>query len=315
MSSLNKDENFKFKSLIKSYSSDENGGEWSSQIIDENLKIIEFVTAHQNEGTQELYYLVLKAFFDFVHGRSIKEVLKIDAYRYRDKILSKKSKETQRNHISILKCFFSELHDEQYIEINPFKKIKLPRVDKSSFLKKLPSQEEIERLIELAENKRDRLLIAFLYLTGLRISEALSTRMSSFKIHKEKNLVTFPVTGKGDKSRLSAIPISLFEEFKELKKEDPEGFLFTNNRRDETKPISRNHVCSIFQELSKKAKLKRAVSPHMLRHAFATRKLEEGRNINEVKTLLGHEHLSTTGKYLHSDLTIFEKDFFNEIKG
>ena len=171
-------------------------------------------------------------------------------------------------------------------------------------LTKTPAPEEIKRLIEVAERKRDKLLIEFLYFTGLRISEALSLKFGQFtKMKNKKSLILFNVKGKGDKTRFGTISEDFYLRLKsELLKSDESDsdmiYLFRREKGDTDKSISRFYVSKLLKELSLKAKLKNPIWPHGLRHAHATHALSKGASLSSIQKTLGHSDIKITGKYL-----------------
>ena len=173
--------------------------------------------------------------------------------------------------------------------------------------------DEVNRLIEASigdkpNDYRNYCMLELLYGSGLRISELTSLNLGD--IHLNQGLIN--IFGKGSKERI--VPINKEEE-QALKKYildyrllfDPKDYdaVFLNKNGER---ISRIAVFKIIKELAKKANINKEISPHTLRHSFATHLLEGGADIMAVKELLGHEDISTTEHYTHvSKKTIFDK--------
>jgi integrase/recombinase XerD len=181
-------------------------------------------------------------------------------------------------------------------------------VDEVEILTKTPSVDDIKRIIEVCERGRDKLLIEFLYFTGLRISEALSLKFSQVTKLKNKDLMIFNVKGKGDKTRFGTISIEFYSRLKSKLLKEGESdtdsiYLFRREKGDHNKPISRFYVSRLLKELSLKAKLINPIWPHGLRHAHATHALEKGASLSSIQKTLGHSDIKTTGKYLAVEVT------------
>lgn len=163
------------------------------------------------------------------------------------------------------------------------------------------TQEEVFHLLGSIDTStsvglRNRALLEFLYATGLRVSEVCNLNL--FDIDEE----CVKVTGKGGKERL--VPIAkealktldayLLSRQKGSTKDNPPLFLSSRGKR-----LSRQKVWEIVQECKEKAQLEKSISPHTLRHSYATHLLENGADLRIIQELLGHAHISTTDRYTH----------------
>ncbi len=209
-------------------------------------------------------------------------------------------KSTQARVLSTLRSFFGYLQLLDQIEASPVEFIESPRLSR-----KLPdvlSLEEIDRIISAIDPSttkglRDRAIIELLYSCGLRVSEATELRMSDLFFGEGY----IRVIGKGDKQRL--IPISplarerihLYLEQREDRGGNQEA-LFLNNRG---KPLTRVMIFTLLKQAAALAGVQKKVSPHTLRHSFATHLLEGGASIRQVQEMLGHENIVTTEIYTH----------------
>ncbi len=216
------------------------------------------------------------------------------------------SPHTQARLISGLRLFYKFLMLENLITANPLDLIESPKLSR-----KLPdvlSLEEIDQMIaaidlSTAEGERNRSIIETLYGCGLRVSELVNLKLSD--LFFEEGFIK--VTGKGDKQRF--VPISNYTQkyiniyvkhIRNHQKIDPafSDILYLNRRG---KQLTRVMIFHIIKTLTKKAGIDKNISPHSLRHSFATHLLENGADLRSIQLLLGHESITTTEIYLHLD--------------
>lgn len=211
---------------------------------------------------------------------------------------------TQARNLSALRSFFSYLKRESLIESNPTDRIHAPKTGRH--LPDTLTLEEIDRMIasiDVSEpaGHRDRAIIELLYSCGLRVSELLSLRHND--IFASEGFIR--VIGKGDKQRL--VPIS-DEALKQLKlyyksrsviwKSKSRNQIFLNLRGG---VLTRMSVYTIVERAARSAGISKHISPHTLRHSFASHLLEGGADIRQVQEMLGHEDIITTEIYTHLD--------------
>lgn len=213
---------------------------------------------------------------------------------------------SQARIISGLKSFFNYLIFEDYRSDNPMELIEAPRIGR-----KLPdtlSLEEIDNLIgaidlSTGEGERNRAILETLYGCGLRVSEVISLKISD--LFFEEGFIK--ITGKGNKQRFVPIAsatqkyIELYKETIRNKLSVQKGFedtLFLNRRG---KQLTRAMIFTIIKTLAVKINLSKNISPHTLRHSFATHLLENGADLRAIQMMLGHESITTTEIYVHLD--------------
>ena len=204
-----------------------------------------------------------------------------------------------------IRGFFRYLLLEKIIEINPAELLDSPK--QTLHLPEVLSTEEIDAMIaaiprEKKEALRNEAIIEILYGSGLRVSELVSLKISRIDFKEGFMLVE----GKGNKERV--VPVSpraldlvkLWMEERALLNISPEGAdtLFLNRRG---RPLTRVMIFYIIRDLALEAGITRKISPHTLRHSFATHLLEGGANLRSIQELLGHESLTTTELYVHLD--------------
>jgi integrase/recombinase XerD len=207
---------------------------------------------------------------------------------------------TQARKLVALRGLFRHLRAERYIDGDPTGDIDLPR-----FGRKLPvvlTREEVIRLIEAPDTKtlrgvRDRAMLETLYATGLRVSELVKLRVT--EVNLEAGFVV--TTGKGGKQR--AVPMGdvarrCIVEYRERWKDRPrrgEALFLTNRGRG----MTRQAFWKLIRKYAVAAGIGKALSPHKLRHSFATHLLEGGADLRAVQAMLGHSDIATTEIYTH----------------
>ncbi|MEM4357947.1 MAG: tyrosine-type recombinase/integrase [Candidatus Pacearchaeota archaeon] len=168
----------------------------------------------------------------------------------------------------------------------------IERPKKEKTLPNVLTREEVKRLIENAETRKSRLIIQFLYSTGLRVSELVNLKKIDINLEEKTGIVR---KGKGKKDRMFVLSEKLCSDLREYLKEHPENiYLFSKE-----KPLTTRNIQKIVQQAAKKAQLNKKITPHTLRHSYATHLLEAGTDIRLIQTLLGHENLNTTQIYTH----------------
>ena len=205
--------------------------------------------------------------------------------------------------VTSLRKFFGYLTQEKIVAHNPMSDVRPPK--KAEHLPAVLTLEEIDKLLQVAGEDtplgiRNRTLLEVMYATGLRVSELVNLKMSD--LHLELGLIQ--TIGKGDKERI--IPIGevaidwLQRYFKTsriaLLKEHESPYVFLNDRGHQ---ITRQGIWKIIKKLVLNAGITKDVSPHTLRHSFATHILENGADLRIVQELLGHADISTTQIYTH----------------
>tara|TARA_Y100000310_G_scaffold199260_1_gene199257 strand:+ start:790 stop:1611 length:822 start_codon:yes stop_codon:yes gene_type:complete len=157
------------------------------------------------------------------------------------------------------------------------------------------TQEETARLIETIKNPKHKLLVKILYGAGLRVSEVVNLKIENFELEKGYGWVR---KGKGNKDRLMIIPKLVIPELKNFLKMNKieKGFIFLGWKG---RHLHTRSVQEIVKRASKKAKIKKNVHPHTLRHSFATHLVENGYDVASVQSLLGHASMNTTMIYVH----------------
>ncbi len=175
----------------------------------------------------------------------------------------------------------------------PFKEKKLPDV---------LSKEEILQMLEVTTNLKHRCIISLLYSSGLRRSELLHLRIEDID---SKRMLIKVKQGKGNRDRHTVLNKSVLEDLRKYYKAyRPKVYLFEGPKPGT--PYSQSSVLKVISRSATKARILRKVSPHMLRHSFATHLLEEGADLRYIQVLLGHKSSKTTEIYTHVTTNIFK---------
>lgn len=245
----------------------------------------------------------LLEYLDYIDNSNL-NLLKVkydDVRDYLKKLNDAKDKaSTLARKISSLRGFYKFLIRNDYCETNPFILVKTPKKEK-----KLPRffyYNEIEELLNTPSTdtplgQRDKLILEILYASGIRVSELVNIKI------KDINGLEINILGKGNKERIArigeyakdALDIYLKDGYKKLNVKNSE-FLFLNNNGGK---LTTRGVRYILDKIIEKTSINKKISPHMLRHSFATHLLNEGCDILSVQELLGHESLSATAIYTH----------------
>ena len=215
------------------------------------------------------------------------------------------SKRTNARRISALKSFFNFLVREKLAATNPFLAIDLPRSGKS--LPKALSQEEVMGLLTPPNsptpiNIRDNTMLFVLYSTGLRVSELVNLPLSACNL----SAGFIRVLGKGNKERLIPFGDQARDKIDDyLKTSRP---LILKNRHSNYLFVTRRGTCmtrlrfwQIIRQIALAAGIQKEISPHMIRHSFATHLLSHGADLRSVQMMLGHADIATTQIYTHID--------------
>lgn len=212
---------------------------------------------------------------------------------------------SQARILSGLRSFFKFMRIETYIDKDPTALIEMPLTGRH--LPEVLTLDEIDAMesaidYDKPEAQRNMAIIETLYSCGLRVSELCNLRMSRLSLDER----VLMVDGKGNKQRIVPISDSAVEEIMQYLpqrgllpvKPGEEDILFLNRRGHR---LTRVMVFYIIRQLAELAGIRRTISPHTLRHSFATHLLEGGANLRAIQMMLGHESIATTQIYLHTD--------------
>ncbi len=268
----------------------------------EDMALIAAWVYQKGPKTQIYYKRVVKEFYEFYPQLTLKttQITHLVLFLKTYKQFSDSTRNTYKN---ALRSLFSFALKTGYLERNPalaLESLKVP----DRFHSKVLSREQIERLIQCEKNQRNQLILKILYFTGIRVDELTQLKTNSFQ-QSTQGLIML-VVGKGRKLRSVHIP----DHFKEnildyIINLNPEDYLFTNDRRVDfgigdfqRSRLNHSQIFRIVKSAAANAGLDVKPSPHWLRHTSATHAIEAGAPVHVVQRSLGHESISTTGRYL-----------------
>lgn len=273
--------------------------------LEEYIRYLTYEKQYSNYTTLNYESDILE-FMDYLNQEGI-ELLKIDyslirgylSYLFDEK---KDNNTTVSRKISSLRGFYKYLSNNNYITNNPFRLVSLPK--KSKHLPKYFYYNELEELFNSCDIKtplgqRDELILEMLYATGVRVSELVNIKISDMNIYD----CTIRILGKGNKERIvsfgeyakDALDLYLQDGRHRLNKKNSD-YLFLNHIGGN---LTTRGIRDILDRIIKKTTIDKKISPHMLRHTFATHLINEGCDLLAVSELLGHESISATQIYTH----------------
>lgn len=219
---------------------------------------------------------------------------------------------SQARIISGLKSFFKYLKGENYIDDDPTINLESPQTGRH--LPEVLTVEQIDMLIDeidksTPEGRRNNAIIEVMYGCGLRVSELVNLEIN--KLFFDDGYIV--VTGKGSKERIvpiSDVAIDLVNNYMLERAQldvvaGEENVLFLNRRGHR---LTRQMIFTIIKRLARQAGITKEISPHTLRHSFATHLLEGGANLRAIQQMLGHESIATTEIYLHLDTSNLRRE-------
>lgn len=286
-------------------------------ILKNNQELAKYINEYlyteynNSKNTRDSYLYDLKELALFFPNQSIAFLTKEDIQEYLRKMINKKAR-TKAHYLTVFNNFYNYLVHENIIKTNPCESIKMPKLEK-----KLPEYltvEEIDKLLDIKTNtafeKRNKAMLEMLYATGMRISELINLTMSN--LYLNDNMVK--VMGKGSKERI--IPfndyakeyLALYIEFgrEELLGTKDSEYVFISSRHSR---ITRQAFFKILKKICNEAGIVKNISPHILRHSFATHLLYNGADLRIVQELLGHSDIATTQIYTHLSNEKLENEY------
>jgi integrase/recombinase XerD len=259
--------------------------------------------------TLDAYRRDVERLVEFLQERGAQRIADTSARDLHDFVFRLKDQGLQpssiRRNLSAIRTYFAFLLAEGLVVIDPTERVELPRA-----WRRLPgvlSTQEIERLLDAPDGAdrlfwRDKALLEFAYASGVRVSELCTLKVRDLDLLE--GVAT--VFGKGAKERvvpvgrsaLRALVVYLREVRPRIVRGEAEGAVFLNHRGQ---PLSRMGVWNILRKHVTRAGLRKRVTPHTLRHSFATHLLEGGADLAAVQEMLGHADIATTQIYTHVD--------------
>ena len=270
----------------------------NSELISKYLDYLKY-ERKLSDNTLNSYKENLFVFNNELNNKNLNNITSDDIKKFLKKESDKSSK-TKAHYITVLNNFYTFLIKENIIKENPLETIKQPKIDK-----KLPDYltiEEVDKLLNInlcdAYDYRNKAMLETLYGTGIRVSELINIKLSDIDFVE----CFIRINGKGSKERI--VPFNdvcknylekyINEYRNELLKNKDSEYVFINNLSSK---ISRQGFFKILKRICLKQGISKNVSPHLLRHSFATHLLNNGADLRIIQELLGHSDLSTTQIY------------------
>lgn len=276
-----------------------------STLVDKFLFYCEY-EKNTSPKTLENYSLWLNRLISYTNDITVQELKPMHMLDFRMYLTQKGlSKKTINYHIVATRAFLKFLIKNDFEVISP---------DKLE-LAKIPSKEvqyldktDIDKILDMPskythkqlQRARDEAILRFLYGTGLRVSELCSLTRDQIKIESKQ----FSVVGKGSKLRSVFMTKQARERlisYLKMRTDDEDHVFISLSPNSYAKKLSRNSIEDIVRKYAKLAGIKKKVTPHTLRHSFATSLLQKGADLRAVQTLLGHASITTTQIYTHVD--------------
>ncbi|AEA33044.1 site-specific tyrosine recombinase/integron integrase [Hippea maritima] len=251
-----------------------------------------------SQNTQDIYYSYFKDFCVYFQNEKLMNITTAQINSYiLDLIKSKNISISQQNQrINAIKFYYEKVMggEKQYYELHrPKKEHKLPKV---------LSKKEVKIIFDVTSNLKHKCILMLIYSAGLRRSEPLN--LAPTDIDSERMIIH--INGaKGKKDRISLLSDNLLNLLLKYYKEyRPQKYLFEGQKGGMYSPTS---IANILKKAAIKAGIKKTVTPHMLRHSFATHLLEQGTDLRYIQELLGHESSKTTEIYTHVSKKAIDK--------
>ncbi len=263
-----------------------------------------YLEAERNasEHTIKNYRIDLRDFFEFIQSKPLPQIDYLDIRRYLGVLKERQyQKSTVSRKLACLRSFFKFLTRENVLKINPAAGIQSPKKEK-----RLPKCLELSEVVNLLEapngkswwEKRDKAILETLYSSGIRVGELAGLNEADLDLLGGQ----LKVRGKGKKERivpLGSVAAKAIQNYCELRPKTDgksKGALYVNRRGTR---LTDRSVRRVLNKYARRIALKKGISPHVLRHSFATHLLDRGADLRSVQELLGHENLSTTQIYTH----------------
>jgi len=275
----------------------------NSEILIDNFIDVLWLEKGLSKNTLSAYRHDISSFSDWYKGVSLLEVQRVDLLDYLSQRLKDgySSRSTARS-LSSLRAFYSHITVKHNLKENPTSRVDSPKLGRS--LPKTLSEDEVEKLISSPDVEdyiglRDRAMLELIYACGLRVSELISLDMLNLNLRQG----VIRVIGKGEKERLVPMGEEALDWLQRyinkgrpylLKEDNKVSELFLSKRG---KSMTRQTFWYRIKEYANKASINKDLSPHTLRHAFATHLINHGADLRTVQLLLGHSSLSTTQIY------------------
>lgn len=282
----------------------------NEKYIDEFIDYLRFEKKY-SENTISSYKRDLNKTNTYIK-KDFAKLNKKDIQNYIQKISKSENASSVSRSISTLKSFYKFLELNKYTSLNPLTTITNPKTVKK--LPKILSEEEIEKLLDINLKTdfdyRNKAMLELMYSSGLRVSELINLNVNDIDLSN----ASVRIFGKGSKERI--IPLNdyaidalnnyILNHRRSLFKHGESNYLFLNNHGNK---MTRQGFFKILEKIAKEKGIKSELSPHTLRHSFATHLLKHGADLRSIQELLGHSDISTTQIYTHITSERLQKNY------
>lgn len=249
----------------------------------------------KSPSTVRNYSRVINNYINYLGDTHIANSTKSDLRDYIELLISQgASTNTLNTYGNIIKSFFSFLNMESHAITNITANVKVPK-PVSAVRERILNRQEIDAMVTLETNQRNRLILQLLFFCGLRVSELTSLKWQDIKDNGSTAYIH--VTGKGNKQRTLIIPVLLWQQIKAFKGSSDNNSPVFPSRKGGSH-LTQKAVWDVVSTASNRIGI--SASPHWLRHTHATLALQNGADVHQVSTSLGHASIATTSKYLHA---------------
>ncbi len=268
-----------------------------------------------SKNTIMSYQNELFKFNDYFSNKKIKDISKTDIRNYIKYLNSQKIDERSIAHsMSVLRSFYKFLSISNDKIENPIQTINLPKIPKK--LPNVLSVDDVDKILNIQVvdkySSRDKAMLELMYSSGLRVSELINLKLNDISLDED----VVRILGKGSKERI--VPIGdcakeALSNYINIYRKD----LFKNNRSDylflskNGTKLSRQYFFKLIKKQSSLNNINKNISPHTLRHSFATHMLNYGADLRSIQELLGHSDISTTQIYTHISQSKIKDDYIN----
>lgn len=273
------------------------------EYVDSYLKYLE-LDRNYSDNTIKSYNVVLKKFINFIekNGISLKSINESDINDFICFLKKSNCERTVSYSITVVKNFYNFLLTEGVVGENVFYNIDMPKLEHK--LPSVLSYDEVDKLLDIdvhdAFTARNKAILELMYSSGLRISETVNLKL--YDIDLTNDVVR--VIGKGSKERIvpignvavSALNVYINGYRFDMLKDKKNDYLFLNNHGNK---LTRQGLFKNLKSLLREKGINREVSPHTIRHSFATHLLNNGADLRVIQELLGHSSIKTTQIYTH----------------
>ncbi len=229
------------------------------------------------------YSFFVDKFLKHAGEKESKELNQDDAKSYLGSLFESKSRNTIMLAGAALKFFYQEILKKD------FSAVKMPK--KENRLPEVLTKDEVKKLLGTADTQKSRLMLSLLYSSGLRVSELVNLKVADLGLKENMGWVR---KGKGSKDRMFMLSSTLAEELQSYLQDRNQTYVFSKD-----KPLTTRNIQKIISGLKRRSGINKKITPHTLRHSFATHLLEQGTDVRVIQALLGHASLNTTQVYTH----------------